>query len=60
VRKDEIERGEGVQGDVVQMDPNNDVIGSYGTGPGKKMYNHTCAEYEAGPVGQQQRAESIE
>jgi hypothetical protein len=43
------------------MDPNNDVIGSYGTGPGKKMYNHTCAEYEAGPVGQQhQRAESIE
>ena len=33
------------------MDPNNDVFGSYRTGPGQKIYNHTCAEYEAGPVG---------
>ncbi len=45
--------------DVVQMDPNNDVIGSYGTGPGKKMYNHTCAEYEAGPVGFNTREQRV-
>lgn len=35
---------------VYQVDPNNDVFGSYGTGSGKKRYNHTCEEYEQGEV----------
>ena len=26
------------------------MYGSYGTGYGKKMYNHTCEEYETGEV----------
>ncbi|XP_023326872.1 uncharacterized protein LOC111700237 [Eurytemora carolleeae] len=35
-----------------QVDPNNDVFGSYGTGSGKKRYNHTCEEYEQGEAAQ--------
>ena len=27
-----------------KVSPENDVLGSYGTGLGKKMYNHSCSE----------------
>ena len=29
-----------------KVHPENDIVGSYGTAEGKKMYNHTCTELE--------------
>merc|ERR1712179_432725 len=34
-----------------KVSPDNDVYGSYGTGWGKKRYNHTCEEYSTGESG---------
>ncbi len=33
-----------------KVTPENDLIGSYGTGAGQKTYNHSCSEMYASIV----------